>query len=296
MLKKMLHNYFKHLAEKRGLSSGTIRTYRNNLAPWVEFLENEYKSTSPDPNINSILLRKYLAGRRQKSISVRTLAGFISALSGFQRYLLQEKRETQYICKLSKLKYTEKVPDFLSQKEAAELAELIEKDNYLAWRDYIMVSVFYLSGMRRAELAMLRLHDIDLKKHLINVIGKGNKQRFVPLGDAISDDLKFYTNLRNNFVAGKSAHKGYLFLNYRGEPLTMRSIDRIVKKYCSRLGKRVTPHMLRHSFATHMLENGADILAIKEILGHSSLATTQKYTHLTTEQLKVIYKKAHPRA
>ncbi|PKK84877.1 MAG: hypothetical protein CVT49_01610 [candidate division Zixibacteria bacterium HGW-Zixibacteria-1] len=296
MLKKMLHNYFKHLVEKRGLSAGTIRTYRNNLMPWVEFLENEYKSTSPDPNINSILLRKYLAGRRQKSISVRTLAGFISALSGFQRYLLQEKKETQYICKLSKLKYTEKVPDFLSQKEAAELAELIEKDNYLAWRDYIMVSIFYLSGMRRAELAMLRLHDIDLKKHLINVIGKGNKQRFVPLGDVISDDLKFYTNLRNSFVTGKSAHKGYLFLNYRGEPLTMRSIDRIVKKYCSRLGKRVTPHMLRHSFATHMLENGADILAIKEILGHSSLATTQKYTHLTTEQLKVIYKKAHPRA
>ena len=296
MLIKMLHSYLKFLFEKRGLSAGTIRTYENNLRPWVEFLENEYKTTSPEANINSILLRKYLAERRQNSISVRTLAGFISALSGFQRYLSQEKKGTQYICKLSKLKYKEKIPDFLSQKEAAELAELIEKDSFLAWRDYLMVSIFYLSGIRRAELATLKLHDIDIKKHLISVLGKGNKQRMVPLGDVISDDIKFYIGLRSSFVAGKSAHKGYLFLNYRGEPLTVRSIDRIVKKYCSRLGKRVTPHMLRHSFATHMLENGADILAIKEILGHSSLATTQKYTHLTTEQLKVIYKKAHPRA
>ncbi|MEW5923233.1 MAG: tyrosine-type recombinase/integrase, partial [Candidatus Zixiibacteriota bacterium] len=223
MLKKMLQSYLKYLYEKRGLSAGTIRTYENNLRPWVEFLENEYRTASPDPNINSILLRKYLAQRRQNSISVRTLAGFISALSGFQRYLSQEKKGTQYICKLSKLKYKEKIPDFLSQKEAAELSELIEKDSYLAWRDYLMVSIFYLSGIRRAELATLKLHDIDIKKHLISVLGKGNKQRMVPLGDVISDDLKFYVGLRSSFVAGKNSHNGYLFLNYRGEPLTVRS-------------------------------------------------------------------------
>jgi len=296
MLKKTLNSYFKYLAEKRGLSAGSIKTYRASLAPWVEFLENEYGTTAPDPNINSILLRKYLAGRRQESISVRTLAGFISALSGFQQYLQYEKKNTKYICKLSKLKYSEKVPDFLSQKEAAELFELVERDSYLAWRDYMMVSLLYLSGIRRAELASLKLHDIDLKKCLIDVIGKGNKQRFVPLGDAILDDLGFYIELRNGFAKDKPAHQGHLFLNFRGGSLSVRSIDRIVKKYCARLGKRVTPHMLRHSFATHMLENGADILAIKEILGHSTLATTQKYTHLTTEQLKKIYKKAHPRA
>ena len=296
MLKKTLGNYLKFLTEKRGLSPGSIETYKTNLAPWVEFLENEYKTTSPDPNVNSILLRKYLSKRRQESISVRTLAGFISALSGFQQYLQHERKDIEYICKLSKLKYSEKVPDFLSQKEASELFELVEKESYPAWRDYIMVSLFYISGMRRAELTALKLHDIDLKKHLINVIGKGNKQRFVPFGDAIADDLKFYIDLRNSYARSKKAGQANLFLNYRGDPLTVRSIDRIVKKYCARLGKRVTPHMLRHSFATHMLENGADILAIKEILGHSSLATTQKYTHLTTEQLKVIYKKAHPRA
>jgi len=296
MLKNILKSYLKYLKVQRRLSPGSIETYKTSLTPWVEFLDNEYKTTAPDPHVNSILLRKYLSRRRRESISVRTLAGFISALSGFQNYLQHEKKETKYTCKLSKLKYSEKIPDFLSQKEAAELFELIERDSYLAWRDYIMVSLLYLSGMRRAELAGLTLHDIDPKRRLINVIGKGNKQRFVPFGDAIADDLRFYTGLRNEFARSKKTSQATLFLNYRGEPLSVRSIDRIVKKYCAGLGKRVTPHMLRHSFATHMLENGADILAIKEMLGHSSLATTQKYTHLTTEQLKAIYKKAHPRA
>jgi site-specific recombinase XerD len=130
----------------------------------------------------------------------------------------------------------------------------------------------------------------------MSVIGKGNKQRLVPFGETIMDELLCYIDLRSGFTGNKNNHRGYMFLNYRGAPLTVRSVDRIVKKYCSRLGRNVTPHMLRHSFATHMLENGADIFAIKEILGHSSLATTQKYTHITTERLKAVYKKAHPRA
>ncbi len=215
----------------------------------------------------------------------------------------------------------------------------------MAWRDYLMVSLFYLSGIRRAEMAGIKLADIDFRKQIIMVLGKGNKVRMVPYGDSIVSDMKHYLEARENFIgpgagegacrphnpegfrqkskglgadvdicrphnfigpgAGEGAsrphtavtnHKGYLFLNYRGEPLTVRSIDRIVKKYCAPLGRRVTPHMLRHSFATHMLENGADILAIKELLGHSSLTTTQKYTHISTDRLKAVYEKAHPRA
>lgn len=296
MLREALNNYLKHLTEKRRLSPGSIETYRANLTSWIDFLEEEYRKAAPGPRVNSILLRKYLSRRRQESVSVRTLAGFISALSGFQRYLAHDKKQTKYLCKLRKLRFTEKIPDFLSQKESEELFGWLEKDGYLAYRDYMMVLLFYLSGVRRAEMAGLRLQDIDFKRHFMSVTGKGNKQRFVPYGEALGDDLRNYLESRRSFVGQKSGHQGFLFLNYRGEPLTTRSIDRIVKKYCSRLGKRVTPHMLRHSFATHMLENGADILAIKELLGHSSLATTQKYTHVTTEQLKAVYNKAHPRA
>jgi site-specific recombinase XerD len=296
MLRKLLDNYFRFLREKRTLSIGTIETYINNLRPWVEFLEEEYKSSTPDPKINSILLRKYLAQRRNAGISVRTLAGFISALSGFQQYIMSKGDFSSYGCKLSKLKYSEKIPDFLSQSEADELFDYLKKDAYLPWRDYIMVSIFYLSGIRRAELAGLKISDIDFKRNAMNVIGKGGKQRFVPFGDTLTEELLYYLEIREEFVADGTDYERFVFLNYRREPLTVRSVDRIVKKFCARLGKRVTPHTLRHSFATHMLENGADLLAIKELLGHSSLATTQKYTHITTEQLKKVYKKSHPRA
>ncbi|MCP4704724.1 MAG: tyrosine-type recombinase/integrase [candidate division Zixibacteria bacterium] len=296
MIIKALTEYLVELTEKHRLAPGSIETYKNHLKPWVEFLEKEYKTNSPGPKVNSILLRKFLALRRGQNVSVRTLAGFISALSGFQLYLSEKKKNKKYLCKLSKLKYSEKIPEFLSRKEAGELFDIIKKDSYLTWRDYLMVSLFYLTGIRRAEMAGLRIQDIDFRKQVINVLGKGNKTRIVPYGDSVINNLKHYLELRDSFILGKSKHKGYLFLNYRAEPLTVRSIDRIVKKFCAPLGKRVTPHMLRHSFATHLLENGADILAIKELLGHSSLTTTQKYTHISTNKLKSVYEKAHPRA
>ncbi|UCD17524.1 MAG: tyrosine-type recombinase/integrase [Candidatus Zixiibacteriota bacterium] len=296
MLRKALATYLSYLAEKRGLAAGSIRTYKNSLTPWIAFLEEEYRKTAPGPKVNAILLRRFLAQRRARSTSVRTLAGFISALAGFQRYLAQGKKYEKFLCRLSKLRYKENIPDFLSQKETEELFSFLEKDSYRSWRDYVMVSLFYLTGIRRAEMASLKLSDIDPDRHTLMVIGKGNKERMVPYGEALAGDLAHYLELRELFIAGRRDHRGYLFLNYHGEPLGTRSIDRIVKKYCAGLGKRVTPHMLRHSFATHMLENGADILAIMELLGHSSLATTQKYTHITTEQLKAVYNKAHPRA
>jgi integrase/recombinase XerD len=296
MLKKLLDKYLMLLSEKRGLAPGTIDTYRRSLTPWVIFLESEYNHSRPDPKTNAILLRRYLSIRRRQSTAVRTLAGFISALSGFQQFLAEQKNYKAYMCKLSRLKYSEKIPDFLSQKEADELLSYLNKNNYLAWRDYILVSLLYLTGIRRAEISSLKISDFDMKRNSINVIGKGNKQRFVPFGDAPLDDLKKYLELREEFLTGKNIQSEYFVLNYVGQRLSVRSIDRIVGQYCSRLGRRVTPHMLRHSFATHMLENGADILAIKEFLGHSSLATTQKYTHITAERLQAVYKKAHPRA
>jgi site-specific recombinase XerD len=296
MLRKALNNYLDELKERGRLAPGSIEAYKSRLIPWLDFLEKEYTETSPDPKINSILLRKYLGNKRSEGVSVRTLAGFISALSGWQKYLSQFKKCHKYLCPLRKLKYTEKIPGFLSQKESEELFNHLKKDSYLSWRDFIMVSLFYLSGLRRAEMAALKLPDIDCKKQVITVLGKGNKIRVVPYGTSLVNDLEQYLEIRRSFVSDRKGDQGYLFLNFRGQPLSVRSIDRIVAGYCAILGKRVTPHMLRHSFATHLLENGADILAIKELLGHSSLATTQKYTHVSTEKLKKEYNKAHPRA
>jgi len=296
MLPVALEKYLKELTEKRSLAPGSVATYRHHLEPWVAYLIEAYRQTPPEPGVNNLLLRRFLARRRGEGLSIRTLAGFISALAGWQRFLARDKKFNRYLCRLSRLKYTEKVPEFLSQRETSELFGVFKKNSYLTWRNFIMVSLFYLSGMRRAELAGLRLPDLDLKRHVASVIGKGNKVRVVPCGDSLAGDMQSYLEIRDDFLAGKNISDPHLFLNNRGGPLTVRSVDRIVKASCAPLGKRVTPHMLRHSFATHMLENGADILAIKEILGHSSLATTQKYTHISTERLKAVYKKSHPRA
>ena len=200
MLKKALAEYIQFLTDKRGLATGSVQVYLRSLERWVVFLEEQYRTIPPDPTVNALLLRKYLAKRRSESVSVRTLAGFISALSGFQKFLQREKKYAPYHCRLSKLKYSEKIPDFLSQKETEEMFTLFERDNFFGWRDYLMVSLFYLSGIRRAELASLRLADLDRNKSTLNVIGKGNKQRFVPFGATLRKELEQYLEIRTRFA------------------------------------------------------------------------------------------------
>jgi site-specific recombinase XerD len=150
--------------------------------------------------------------------------------------------------------------------------------------------------LRREELGKLTLADLDIGRGLATTIGKGNKQRVVPVGDSTVPDLRHYLKIREEFAQGKQSREQHLFLNKAGRPLTVRSIDRLVKQFSKKHGMSFTPHTLRHSFATHMLENGADLVLIKEILGHASLSTTQKYTHVTAESMKRVYQKAHPRS
>jgi integrase/recombinase XerD len=160
----------------------------------------------------------------------------------------------------------------------------------------MMVVFLYVTGLRREELSKLTLADIDLNRGLATTIGKGNKERVVPVGDSTVNDLKDYLSVRETHAGQTQSVDKHLFLNMQGKPLTVRSIDRLVRQFSKTHGMSFTPHTLRHSFATHMLENGADLVLIKEILGHASLSTTQKYTHVTAESMKRVYQKAHPRS
>jgi site-specific recombinase XerD len=153
-----------------------------------------------------------------------------------------------------------------------------------------------VSGLRREELALLTLADIDLTRGMLSVIGKGRKERVVPLGDTTLQELRDYLVLREEYAVAKGSVSTLLLLNRHGGPLSVRSVNRLVRKYALGQGVTLTPHTLRHSFATHLLENGADLRLIKELLGHSSLSTTQKYTHVTAETMKSVYRKAHPRS
>lgn len=304
MLQKALTDYLKSLASGGRHSTKTIESYGRDLTPWVVFLEEKYAELPSADRNDPLLLRLYLRLRSEKGLSNRSLARFLSALSGFQRYLSRKSQYKPYLFKLPRMKFSAGIPAFIPQSKAAQLFEhgnaRSDKGSYFYWRDFIMIALLYATGIRREELANIKLSDLDLKMGLITVIGKGNKVRAVPVGERTVEDLKNYLAVREQFASEKDIIKGTmspaLLLNRFGKPLTVRSIDRLVKKYGRGEGLDLTPHALRHSFATHLLENGADLMLIKEILGHSSLSTTQKYTHVTAETMKKAYKRAHPRS
>ena len=300
MLVKALDNYLKDLMQNQGRSERTVEAYRRDLTPWMQFLQEQHKAMPSAPPNDSLFLRVYLRERSESGVSNRSLARFLSALSSFQKYLSPRKKYQPYMFKIPKMKYRADIPRFISQKEAVALFEhrnaRDDKQSYSYRRDFLMVSLLYVTGIRREELARINLADIDHRLGLISVLGKGNKVRQVPLGEKTHEDLQRYLEHRAEFASGKGSSSPALFLNRSGGPLSVRSVDRLVKKYAHSEGLDFTPHTLRHSFATHLLENGADLMLIKEILGHSSLSTTQKYTHVTAETMKKTYRAAHPRS
>jgi site-specific recombinase XerD len=300
MLRKALAAYLEYLKTDRGRSEHTVAAYRRDLEPWIIFLESQYQEMPGIGRNDPVLLRVYLRNRSQAGVSNRSIARFLSALSGFQRFGETQPGLNIPIFALPRTKYREALPGFIPQQEAARMLDETSgpdpSSRFLTWRDYTMVALLYVTGIRREELAGLKLADIDEARAMLTVIGKGNKQRSVPIGDVTLKDLHHYLGVRGEFLASTDTSCDRVFVNMRGQALSVRSIDRRVKQFGRMTGLDITPHTLRHSFATHLLENGADLLLIKEILGHSSLSTTQKYTHVTAEVMKRVYQKSHPRS
>lgn len=300
MLQKTLEKFLAELSTARGRSPHTVEAYRRDLAPWVVFLAEQSKVQPTTPANDPLFLRMYLRQRSESGSSNRSLARFLSALSSFQKFLAVQSGGAAHIFRLPKIKFAGRLPAFVSQADAARLFEddaPVEPDERFAWwRDYVMVGLLYVSGIRRAELVSLTLPQLDFSRGLVTVIGKGNKQRVVPVGATTVEEVRRYLALRRELLDSRKESTERVFLNQRGRALSVRSVDRLVKQFARKRGLTFTPHTLRHSFATHMLENGADLVLIKEILGHSSLSTTQKYTHVTAEAMKAAYRKAHPRS
>lgn len=300
MLRKGLENFLTTISAEKNYSAKTVEAYQRDLDRWVSFLDEKYRELPGTVRNDPLLLRVFLRQRSDENVSNRSLARFLASLSSFQKYLSPHRRYKEYIFKLPKMKYAAALPDFLSQAEASRLLNpavpQAGNKGYFYLRDYLIIALLYATGMRREELANIKLGDIDLNTGMMTVIGKGNKIRQVPMGETTLDDLKRYLPLRRQLVQTKGTTTRNLVLNRDGLPLSVRSIDRLVKKFGRAGGLDFTPHTLRHSFATHLLENGADLMLIKEILGHASLSTTQKYTHVTAEAMKKVYKTAHPRS
>ncbi|MDZ4723497.1 MAG: tyrosine-type recombinase/integrase [candidate division Zixibacteria bacterium] len=299
MLHKALGEYLRFLGTQKRASK-TIEAYTRDLTPWLEFCESQYTLLPTSKKNDPLFLRLYLRKRSEAKVSNRSIARFLSAVSSFQQFLATKPHTKDYIFVLPKIKYSSALPSFVSQAEAANFFShentREDKSTYSYVRDYTMLALLYVTGLRREELAELTVSRLDLSRGLVTTIGKGNKERIVPVGPATVTDLQSYITKREEFLAKLHTNSGRLFLNKDGEGLSVRSVDRLVKQFAKSCGSSLTPHTLRHSFATHLLENGADLVLIKEILGHSSLSTTQKYTHVTVEKMKQVYRTAHPRS
>ena len=282
----MIDSFIKYLKTERNLADNTLEAYRRDVNQLFIFLKHQ------DPQkVERNHIRRYLGWLQQQGLDKRSLGRKLSAIKAFFKYCLRESAITANpLLGLRSPKQDKKLPGFLSQPQAAQAVESSQGDPADKIRDNAIMELLYGSGLRSSELLGLSPKDLDLPGLQVKVKGKGGKERIVPLTRASAAALKQLLAARED--------EGFVFLGKNGRQLTRRQLQRIVKARIrlSDYGGKASPHALRHSFATHLLDRGADLKAVKELLGHASLSTTQIYTHVTVDRLKKVYKQAHPRA
>jgi integrase/recombinase XerC len=288
-MKDYINTFIRYLEIERDASAHTRRAYRKDLEEFSKYVKTE------PVNVDMIDVRGFIAEQIEKGLSKITVGRRLSSVRSFFKFLYREGYIKSNPSKLvSNPKVPKLLPRFLSVDDVFSLVEKPEGMGFIPARDKAILELLYSSGLRVSELSGLNIDDINIKESLIKIRGKGKKERIVPVGSKAVDAIKSYTIER---ILLKSKDRA-LFLNRMGTRLTDRGARRIVVKYAKALSihGRVGPHTLRHSFASHLLQGGADLRVIQELLGHSSLSTTQKYTHLDITHLMDIYDKAHPLA
>jgi len=282
-----------HLSTDKGFSSKTVVSYANDLQQFRRFLGDGKRVDE----VTRVTLRSFLGFLYDQGYQKSSGARKISCLRSFYTYLLREGIVNENPARQISLPRRRKsLPLFLQRADMEKLLAS-PKHTMLEIRDRALLELLYATGCRVSELTTLKLDSFDWYSHTLRVIGKGGKERQIPFGKVAADSMGRYLEaVRPRLVADQSIV--FAFLNYAGRPLSQRSISRILDKYLKRtsLPREVTPHKVRHSFATHLLDNGADLRSVQELLGHSSVSTTQIYTHVTSERIRAVYNKAHPRA
>lgn len=285
-----LERFLTHLQFIKRVSEHTLRNYRLDLVLFDQFLEGAQVAT-----VTKRCVRRYLAHLYEKKASPRTVLRRLSSLRSFYRFLLREKIVLENpLEEIQSPKKEKRLPRSISYEEVEILFSQPDTKEYLGFRDRCMMELFYSSGLRLSELVALRKRDVDLKRMRMNLFGKGKKQRVVPITKTAGLWLKKYLEHLEREEVDTQA----IFLNRFGKKITARSVDRLFAKYLkqSGLSERVTPHAIRHTIATHWLENGMDLKTIQVLLGHTSLATTTVYTHVSTKLKRKVYDETHPRA
>ena len=290
------NEYLKFIQIEKGLSSNTIGAYRRDLDKYVAYL-NEHKIDHID-FVDRQTIQQCLGYLHDQGASAKSLARFISTVRSFHQFALREKYAAKDPTVLIETpKYERRLPDVLEVDEIVALLETPDISKNNGYRDRTILELLYATGMRVSELIQLEVENVNLIMGFVRVFGKGNKERIVPLGDTVIDFLtKYIETVRPQLL--KKTKTDALFLNLHGKPLSRQGIWKMIKQtgIKANINKTLTPHTLRHSFATHLLENGADLRAVQEMLGHSDISTTQLYTHVSKSQIRKMYNAFHPRA
>jgi len=290
-MKQLLKKFLDYLSLQKNCSANTVKGYRRDVLQFINFLKkkkiNSFKSISYEDILS------YLGYLRNYGYSETTIGRKVASLKSFFKFLSARKIiKSNPVALLSSPKKPDRLPDFLTVEEVEKILNIPSEKNWQSLRDKAILELLYSTGIRVGELTSLKIGDIDFFQELIKVKGKGKKERIVPVGSYALKALIEYIEKRPN------KKEKNVFLNKYGKPLTERSVERIIDKYSKKagIGKKITPHTFRHTFATHMLDRGADLRTVQELLGHERITTTQIYTHLTVERLKEFYNKTHPRA
>ncbi|CAG5085223.1 tyrosine-type recombinase/integrase [Parvicella tangerina] len=290
----MRENFLEYLSYEKNYSPLTVTAYRNDLEQFEQFIQNEFDISLVE--VNSFQVRSWIVALKNQGLKNKSIHRKMSAVKSFFKFLLKiEEVEINPTSKVALPKLESKLPDFVRESEMEVLLNCAEQEvkDYNSRMEYTVFLMLYATGMRRAELVNLKSENVDLAQRVVKVLGKRNKERVIPLGENVVKEIKRYVDERNRNALDSLT----FFVNDQGEKLTEKFVYQLVNNYLSSVPslKKRSPHVLRHTFATQMLENGADLMAIKDLLGHESLSSTQIYTHNTIEKLKQVYKSAHPK-
>lgn len=302
-MESLLERFDAYLFAVKNASVHTRKAYRSDIEEFIAFLRENQNNTGAEGDsgidgISPLIVREFLAYLHKKNAKT-TIARKLASLRAFFRFLAKEgvisSNPTQTV---SSPKPAKHVPTFLSIDEIFSLIEQPDKDDILSRRDRAILELMYSCGLRVSEVVGLNEDNLALEEGMIKVTGKGGKERLLPIGTKAREAIENYLRTRNSLETKETERDRALFVNRRGGRLTTRSVARMIHKYAGRASffRPVHPHAIRHTFATHLLDAGADLRAIQELLGHSSLSTTQRYTHISIDRLMEVYDKSHPRA
>ena len=286
--REYITSYLQYLEYEKKLSKNTIKAYDNDLNKLLEFKNNLL-------SINNKDIKEFI--KKSNNLSTKTLAHRLTVINSFYNYLLSENIISINPCySINMPKIPSKLPEVLSEEEVDKLLDINLVDKY-SYRNKAMLELLYATGMRASELTNLKLNNIDLDSCVVRIMGKGSKERIVPINDTTIKYLNIYINNYRKEILNKKDSE-YLFISNALKPITRQGLFKIIKKECIRAGikKNVYPHILRHSFATHLLNHGANIRIIQELLGHEDITTTEIYTHLSNETIKKDYEEYFPRS